>query len=165
MTDTYRDKLRDPRWQKKRLEIFQRDAWTCQACGDKETELQVHHLAYSGEPWEAQNDMLRTLCAPCHKLVTEINRDAEHDLIQAFHAIGLHPEGFSALAEALHAHRDFFWHFGLDYPDRAVLFTKILFTLLPEQARDVWPLLTNALAEMPRERVDPLKPFFLAVTR
>jgi 5-methylcytosine-specific restriction endonuclease McrA len=34
---TYGDKLKDPRWQKRRLEIFKRDEWTCQQCGDTET--------------------------------------------------------------------------------------------------------------------------------
>lgn len=31
---TYSQKLRDPRWQKKRLEILERDSFTCQHCHD-----------------------------------------------------------------------------------------------------------------------------------
>ena len=65
---TYRDKLRDPRWQKKRLEIMNRDNWSCQSCGDKETNLQVHHKSYcAGEPWDVQNHNLITYCERCHK--------------------------------------------------------------------------------------------------
>ena len=30
--EAYYRKLRDPRWQKRRLEIFARDDWTCQGC-------------------------------------------------------------------------------------------------------------------------------------
>lgn len=64
---TYSDKLKDPRWQKKRLEIFKRDKFTCKACGDNETTLNVHHKEYSnGEPWEIENKLLITLCEHCH---------------------------------------------------------------------------------------------------
>ena len=31
----YSEKLKDPRWQKKRLEILERDNFRCQYCGDK----------------------------------------------------------------------------------------------------------------------------------
>ncbi len=40
----YSEKLKDPRWQKKRLEIFQRDEFHCQQCGDGENTLCVHYL-------------------------------------------------------------------------------------------------------------------------
>ena len=63
---TYKQLLRDPRWQKKRLKIFERDHWTCQRCGATTRELQVHHQAYVGAPWEAPDHCLQTLCAPCH---------------------------------------------------------------------------------------------------
>lgn len=71
MNKVYDKKLSDPRWQKKRLLIFQRDNFTCQnsKCGNKEIELQVHHLEYLGnlQPWEYPDDMLKTLCAICHE--------------------------------------------------------------------------------------------------
>ena len=63
---TYSEKLRDPRWQRKRLEIMQRDEFACRACGNKENTLNVHHLEYSGNPWDAENDSLVTLCQNCH---------------------------------------------------------------------------------------------------
>jgi len=70
----YSDKLRDPRWQKKRLEVMQRDDFTCLACGDKTTTLNVHHKYYSGNPWEADMDGLETLCETCHKDRSFLNK-------------------------------------------------------------------------------------------
>lgn len=65
---TYSDKLKDPRWQKKRLQILERDEWSCQWCGNKEATLHVHHQYYEkgAEPWEADEFALTTLCADCH---------------------------------------------------------------------------------------------------
>lgn len=40
----YSEKLKNPRWQKKRLEIFERDGWKCRACQDEKSTLHVHHL-------------------------------------------------------------------------------------------------------------------------
>src|ERR1035437_6811872 len=65
---TYTEKLKSPKWQKKRLEILQRDKFTCVKCGDKETELHVNHKKYTGEPWDAYNRDLETLCKDCHLL-------------------------------------------------------------------------------------------------
>lgn len=62
----YKEKLRDPRWQKKRLEIFRRDGWKCCECSRADLELHVHHLAYSGDPWETPGKDLITLCKECH---------------------------------------------------------------------------------------------------
>jgi hypothetical protein len=66
---SYADLLRDPRWQKRRLEIFERDQWTCQVCGATDRELQVHHLRYrKGRlPWDHPDEDLQTLCRPCHR--------------------------------------------------------------------------------------------------
>lgn len=65
----YSEKLKDPRWQKKRLNIFKRDYFTCQLCGSTERTLHVHHKEYSGEPWEANNDNLITYCNICHHVI------------------------------------------------------------------------------------------------
>jgi len=71
----YNTLLRDPRWQKKRLEILQRDNFTCQHCKDTETELHVHHWSYYGNPWDAPNEQLTTLCKYCHA-IEEAVKDA-----------------------------------------------------------------------------------------
>ncbi len=65
---TYSEKLRDPRWQRIRLEVMQRDGFKCKCCGDEKTTLNVHHLKYHGEPWEAPPDELETLCDSCHAI-------------------------------------------------------------------------------------------------
>lgn len=64
----YAEKLRDPRWQKKRLEILNRDEFTCLACYSTTNELHVHHKTYryGYEPWEYPNSVLQTLCKTCH---------------------------------------------------------------------------------------------------
>ena len=65
---TYSKKLSDGRWQRKRLQIFQRDGFRCQDCGSQD-DLQVHHLYYlTGiQPWEHPDDLLTTLCGNCHQ--------------------------------------------------------------------------------------------------
>jgi len=62
----YSEKLKDPRWQKKRLEIFQRDQWMCTICGDDKNTLHVHHLKYCGEPWDVDDSFIKTVCESCH---------------------------------------------------------------------------------------------------
>jgi hypothetical protein len=64
----YSELLKDPRWQRKRLEILGRDKFTCQACGDKENTLHVHHFTYkTGKlPWQYPDANFITLCEFCH---------------------------------------------------------------------------------------------------
>ena len=66
---TYSEKLKDPRWQKKRLEILNRDKFTCQNCGDETKTLHVHHKLYihGCEPWDYEDKYLLTLCYSCHE--------------------------------------------------------------------------------------------------
>jgi len=67
----YSDKLKHPNWQRKRLEVLNRDNFTCRMCGDTETCLNVHHTMYQGEPWQADVATLRTVCEDCHKVLHE----------------------------------------------------------------------------------------------
>jgi hypothetical protein len=66
---SYSEKLRDPRWQKKRLEIMQRDGFKCSECCDEKSTLHVHHTRYlkETEPWDYPNCLLTTLCEACHE--------------------------------------------------------------------------------------------------
>lgn len=82
----YARKLLDPRWQKKRLGILNRDEFTCQQCGDTENTLHVHHRAYNRrwQPWEYPDAWLVTLCAPCHEQEKEDMEEALDDLILEF---------------------------------------------------------------------------------
>jgi hypothetical protein len=61
--------LASPLWQKRRLEIMQRDRWACTRCGSRIRQLHVHHKCYvpGRKPWEYSDDQLTTLCADCHK--------------------------------------------------------------------------------------------------
>ena len=68
----YAEKLRDPRWQKKRLKILERDNWTCRNCGATEKTLIVNHLKYDGEPWEVDDEFLETLCEDCNAEYTAL---------------------------------------------------------------------------------------------
>ncbi len=74
---TYAEKLRDPRWQKKRLEIMQRDGFQCTSCGDDSTTLNVHHSVYQkgAMPWEYEDHFLTTLCELCHANVETYKLD------------------------------------------------------------------------------------------
>lgn len=66
----YAQLLRDPRWQRKRLEIMARSGWACDLCGDTEMELHVHHREYrdATAPWEYGDEELQCLCGDCHTL-------------------------------------------------------------------------------------------------
>lgn len=76
---SYSDLLKSPKWQKKRLEILNRDNFTCQLCGDTETQLQVHHKRYitGNDPWEYGNNDLITACQDCHKLIEDTKNDLQ----------------------------------------------------------------------------------------
>lgn len=68
---TYKEQLKDPRWQKKRLEIMERDGWQCQCCFDRDNTLTVHHKKYDNGKmaWEYDNELLITLCEDCHTII------------------------------------------------------------------------------------------------
>ena len=67
---SYSDKLKDPRWQKKRLKILARDGWACLSCFDTKDTLHIHHMVYHHKknPWEYKDHLLVTLCSECHGL-------------------------------------------------------------------------------------------------
>ncbi|MCP4651171.1 MAG: HNH endonuclease [PVC group bacterium] len=65
----YFNSFKDPKWQKKRLEILERDEFTCRLCKSKDDQLHAHHTVYYEElyPWEYYNYQIITLCDKCHK--------------------------------------------------------------------------------------------------
>jgi hypothetical protein len=79
---SYGDKLKSPKWQKKRLLILQRDNWTCQCCGDKESTLNVHHKKYVGNPWECPDEFLITVCEDCHEIITTQKLDLIDSVVE-----------------------------------------------------------------------------------
>lgn len=78
MKNTYSEKLKHPKWQKKRLVILQRDDFKCCMCSDTESTLHVHHKNYiwGKNPWEYDDDNFQTLCELCHKAVEKIKVEA-----------------------------------------------------------------------------------------
>lgn len=77
---TYSDKLKDPRWQKLRLSILERDKWSCVYCGNASKELQIHHLKYmqDTDPWEYDFNYLVTACCDCHADETSLKSEDSH---------------------------------------------------------------------------------------
>lgn len=70
---TYREQLRDRRWQVKRTRILERDNFTCQNVNckyrhDTSVLFEVHHLDYipGTLAWDYPDDMMLTLCSKCH---------------------------------------------------------------------------------------------------
>ena len=81
----YLEKLKDPRWQKIRLMVLERDKWTCQRCYNTESTLNVHHRYYinNKEPWEYPGEALFTLCEECHSEEKELRSGYEQSLLFA----------------------------------------------------------------------------------
>ncbi len=77
MSKSYADKLRDPRWQRMRLEIMQRDGFKCLECGDTGETLNVDHgfYEYGRAPWEYPEWSLRTLCQTHHEHIGKLRKD------------------------------------------------------------------------------------------
>lgn len=83
---TYTEKLKHPNWQKRRLEVLNRDDFTCQECLDKNKTLHVHHLTYEygRDPWDYPLYYFVTLCEDCHLVVEENKKVYENDILKSF---------------------------------------------------------------------------------
>jgi hypothetical protein len=86
---SYADLLKDPRWQKKRLQILERDGWKCRACHDGSTTLHVHHLIYiKGQaPWDYKDSALIALCEDCHAMANARLFEATDYELELLHAL------------------------------------------------------------------------------
>src|SRR5262245_15459330 len=80
----YSEKLRDPRWQRKRLEIMQRDNFACGYCSNGNVTLNVHHRWYvrGADPWDYPGEALVTLCEDCHKFEHDGRHYCEDDIAE-----------------------------------------------------------------------------------
>jgi len=76
---TYYEKLKDPRWQKKRLSILDLHDFQCSNCGDTKSTLHVHHKFYKKnyEPWDYTESELTCLCEQCHSDETLLDNEIE----------------------------------------------------------------------------------------
>ena len=99
---SYLEKLKDPRWQKLRLQVFERDDFSCKECGSTKNTLNVHHIDYKGNnPWETPINLLKTLCESCHEEETDALKKAEKRLIKQLKSIGFMAENINCLSDAL----------------------------------------------------------------
>jgi hypothetical protein len=87
---SYSEKLRDPRWQKMRLEVFNRDSFKCKHCFAADKTLHVHHLIYlkGKEPWESDLSHLITLCEECHEYL-ELKQGQQCDDLLTYFKLNL----------------------------------------------------------------------------
>jgi hypothetical protein len=69
MALSYKEQLTHHNWQRKRLEIFQRDNFACRICGKKDIQIHVHHICYlkNKNINDYHNNLLITLCSECHE--------------------------------------------------------------------------------------------------
>lgn len=75
---------------------MQRDDFQCTCCGDRETEIHVHHSYYEfgKEVWEYPIESLFTLCSNCHyqhtlsqRRIKELMRTIQYDQLYEFEKI------------------------------------------------------------------------------
>ena len=111
---TYGQKLKDPRWQKKRLEILNRDNFTCRFCADDKSTLHVHHISYNGEPWNADERLLITLCEKCHNFEEEKMKDLSTRFIKSLRNSGITSFGLVSIMALVENAKDRGWECGDD---------------------------------------------------
>ena len=74
------EQYQNPRWQKIRLAIFERDDWACTSCGESTEQLHVHHDKYTSRvPWLEPMENLRTVCGYCHEKLHPNRKGNEND--------------------------------------------------------------------------------------
>lgn len=107
----YADKLRDSRWQEKRLRVLDRDGFKCRNCPKDNREVQVHHFDYFSfiDPWEYPMDMLVTLCISCHEK-EKLRWKAEFYLLNSLRMKGFLVEDLTRLSCNVDKNQDFVKH-------------------------------------------------------
>lgn len=86
-TLSYNEQIKSPHWQKRRLQILQRDNFTCQICGSTEKTLHVHHLCYRKDAkiWDYPDNTLITLCEDCHRMEHEMQSENDYSVTNLIH--------------------------------------------------------------------------------
>lgn len=101
-TTSYLELLKDPRWQKKRLEIMQRDHFICTSCDCADKTLNIHHAVKyrkNTKPWEYENAELFTLCETCHKKISDITENCNSIIMGGCYNIDRAKEFYNILCE------------------------------------------------------------------
>lgn len=112
---TYWEKLKDPRWQRRRLEIMSLAEFQCVSCGADRVTLNVHHTIYrrGADPWDYADHELECLCEKCHEQNHQWRSRLDEALAMDGNT-GTELEQVAGYAEGLH------WrHYGPD-PDASI---------------------------------------------
>lgn len=90
-TLSYNEQIKSPHWQKRRLQILQRDNFTCQICGSTEKTLHVHHLCYRKDAkiWDYPDNTLITLCEDCHRMEHEMQSENDYSVTNLIHDLSI----------------------------------------------------------------------------
>lgn len=90
----------DPRWQKRRLEIMNRDGFACIDCGSVDKTLNVHHVYYTdgASIWEYPDRALVTLCCDCHEAEHQVAYESEKSLISNLKKTGIRSSAIGSMA-------------------------------------------------------------------
>lgn len=102
---SYYTQLQSPKWQRRRLEIFQRDNWKCQECGSEVNTLHVHHMGYRGMAWEAPDGALITLCIFCHQKEEGAKKEVMTKLVNSIGVNGFMSKDIQQLVDSLNSLR------------------------------------------------------------
>lgn len=105
----YSEQRLDPRWQKRRLEIMQRDDFKCTECCAEDKTLNVHHVYYTrgADVWDYPDHALLTLCSDCHEAEHAMSESSDRSLIVALKHVGMMSSAIGALGftvDQLNAH-------------------------------------------------------------
>ncbi len=102
MNQSYSELLRDPRWQRKRLTIMQRDKFSCRVCNDDKKTLNVHHCYYERgrAPWDYPDLSLLTMCEDCHEMQRGMD-DCAHTFVKMLRSLGVTASDFDCFVASL----------------------------------------------------------------
>jgi len=83
------EKYKDPRWQKRRLEMMNFYSFKCGHCGSADKTLNVHHRIYrkGKNPWEYEDHELQCLCEDCHERSHALHKSVKECLVMLDDAV------------------------------------------------------------------------------
>jgi hypothetical protein len=148
----YLEKLRDPRWQKMRLKILERDGWKCAVCEDANSTLHVHHKYYERgcDPWDYPETALVTLCEACHKKETEQREAVEIFMIQILRRVGALNQDLDNIATTFieSCHNQIFTVYQMSREDLYLLFSNVSLAIYCKYGQTSTPLEKELCTEL-----------------